>query len=380
MELLSLPTELVVNILSFLSHNLKDVLHVREVCTYLCDIAMLGILDLNLRRYAHNITDEVLYHILSQCPQLENLCISNCKVTERIFLDLLLKPKLTGLHAYNVPMHVEQPPTDNRDHNGCTNNTEKTPDSAAQPNWQNTAVAPKLQPQLTAIIHKVIGRLRELTMGHGENYMIRRYSKSNKPESLEESPMHVLQYATRLVTLNMAFRTSRSFAGMRAGMHLLKYCSNIEKITVYASYKFHRSDTVHFSALPKLSTLLFASSALTTGAIESLCGCTQLRELYLHEVMVSSRSVGTIASIPGLQRLFLVDLPYLTDTGVSALSYSNTLEGIEIINAERITDEGITPLAACKNLRVLCLEKLPNVTSNVRALFPAKVAVVIQRV
>lgn len=39
-----------------------------------------------------------------------------------------------------------------------------------------------------------------------------------------------------------------------------------------------------------------------------------------------------------------------------------TLEGLEIIKSETLTDAGIVPIAVCKSLKIICLEQTPNVS------------------
>lgn len=39
-----------------------------------------------------------------------------------------------------------------------------------------------------------------------------------------------------------------------------------------------------------------------------------------------------------------------------------TLEGLEIIKSDTLTDDGIIPVAKCKNLKIVCLEQIPNVS------------------
>lgn len=321
-HLLQFPPEIVYYLLSFLS--IHDLLRLRETCILLRDISLCSVKDLNLRKYAIKITDPVLTNILSLCSYIQTLCISNCHVTDRVFSDIAqFCPRLTRLHAYNLVMT-----------SSCLNSA-----------------------------RVVLPRLRELTLGRGTSCVA--------DEALQENDisMQLLEYGTHLLTLNLCFRTSRSLRSMRNGLSFLHHCDKIEKITIFTQLKVCSHDTSLFCKLPNLTTLLFASSQLTTGALAALNPCLRLSELYLHDVMVSENGMAALARIPQLARLFLVSVRALTDPGVAMLAKCQKLEGLEIIKSETLTDAGITPIAECKSLKIICLNQTPNISQNVKKAF-----------
>jgi hypothetical protein len=140
--------------------------------------------------------------------------------------------------------------------------------------------------------------------------------------------MRILKYAKKLVALNLAFFTPQSFLVMQKGMHYLKHCKPMEKLTIYTTLQLRGYDTKYLASLPSLATvfpscilacllafslsfslsfshsfsqlsllskfvhflffqLLFAGTKLTSSAMRRLAECTALKELYLHEVMVT---------------------------------------------------------------------------------------------
>jgi len=323
-HLMCLPQELLCYMLSFLSSEVRDLLRLRETCVLFREISLHAVKDLNLRKFAPNITDAVLSNILSYCHDLRVLCISNCLVTDTIFSDLVrFCPRLTGLHAYNIVMTSE-----------CV-------DIAAQ----------------------VMPGLRELTLGRGAS------CPAIDATQDDDISMRLLGFCDNLTTLNLCFRTARSLSMMRSGLFYLKRCTNIEKITIYTQLKIRSNDTAQFCKLPHLTTLLFASAQLTTGAMNALGECLKLTELYLHDVILSENGMAALAEIPFLKRLFLVRIRGLTDLGVARLALCPSLEGLEIVKSETLTDEGIAPIAKCQSLRIVCLEQTPNVTLNIKKSF-----------
>jgi len=333
-HLLRLPHELLCYLLSFMNAEIRDLLRLRETCTLFREISLNAVKDLNLRKFAQNITDSVLSNILSYCHDLQVLCISNCQVSDTVFSDLVRHcPRLIGLHAYNIVM------------------TEDCMDTASQ----------------------VMPNLRELTLGRG--------ASCQAVDSTQESDvsMRLLGYCANLTTLNLCFRTMRSLSLMRTGLRYLKHCTKIEKITIYTQLKIRSNDTAQFCKLPHLTTLLFASAQLTTGAMTALGQCLKLSELYLHDVILSENGMAALAQIPFLKRLFLVRIRGLTDLGVAKLAACASLEGLEIVKSETLTDEGIAPIAKCRSLKIVCLEQTPNISMNIKKAFQlCSIVVVLQ--
>eukprot|EP00026_Physarum_polycephalum_P009811 Phypoly_transcript_09948.p1 GENE.Phypoly_transcript_09948~~Phypoly_transcript_09948.p1 ORF type:complete len:344 (+),score=29.91 Phypoly_transcript_09948:288-1319(+) len=330
-HILQLPAEIFYYLFSHLS-DIHDLLHLREVCTYFGEISLFALKELNLRKYAQKITDPILSNILSYCRAIQTLCISNCHVTDQVFTDIVrFCPRLTRLHAYNIVMTPD-----------CF-------DTASQ----------------------VMTNLRELTLGRGA-------SCSAVDETQEKDiSMRLLEFSTNLTTLNLCYRTAPSLRCMRDGLQYLKHCSKIEKITIFTQLKICSHDTTYFSALPNLTTLLFASTQLTTGALAALGQCEKLSELYLHDVVLNENGMSALSRIPHLKRLFLVRIRGLTDLGVARLAYCPALEGLEIIKSDTLTDEGIAPIAKCKSLKIVCLEQTPNVTLNIKKSFQLCAIVVV---
>lgn len=331
--LLRMPQELLCYLLTFMSSDVHELLKLRITSTLFREISLFALRDLNLRKYAQNITDPVLSNILSFCHDLQVLCISNCLVTDKIFSDIVRYcPRLTGLHAYNIVM------------------TEDCVEDAG----------------------KVMPNLRELTLGRGASCPVADTEDN-------DISMRLLGQCQNLTTLNLCFRTPRSLSLMRTGLSHLKHCTKIEKITIYTQLKIRSNDTALFCKLPHLSTLLFASAQLTTGAMTALGQCLKLSELYLHDVILSENGMAALAQIPFLKRLFLVRIRGLTDLGVAKLAACASLEGLEIVKSETLTDEGIAPIAKCRSLKIVCLEQTPNISLNIKKAFQlCSIVVVLQ--
>jgi len=281
-----------------------------------------------------------LNHLLALCNNVESVCISNSLVTEECFSVISrCCPRLIGLHAYNVQFKLQ---TLKEDH-------------------------------LLFAMKMVVGQLRELTVGRGTSF--------HNPDLTEDedATMKILKYAQKLVSLNLAFFTPQSFAVMQKGLRHLKHCKPLEKLTIYTTLKLSGSDTRHLAALPCLATLLFAGTKLTSSAMRRLPDCLALKELYLHEVVVTEGGITALKSIPNLQRLFLIAMRGLTDTGVAELADCQHLEGLEIVQSETITDKGIIPLAKSNSLRVLSLDRTPNVSGFIRRSFLlTRIVVIVQ--
>lgn len=318
-----LPIEILYHLLYFLNTEISDLLRLRGTCVLFNDISLHTVTDLNLRKYAQNITNPVLTNILSHCHDLQILCISNCLVTDEIFSDVLtFCPRLVGLHVYNIA----------------------------------------LTPSCVEAAAKVMWHLRELTLGRGASCPVAETAH-------EDISMCMLEHCPNLTTLNLCFRTAKSLSLMRGGLTYIKHCVKIEKITIFTSLKIRSVDTAEFCKLPHLTTLLFASAKLTTGAMDALGQCQKLTELYLHDVTIGESGMGALAQVPNLKRLFLVGIRGLTDIGVARLAGCSSLEGLEIVKSETLTDMGIAPIAKCRSLKIVCLEKTPNITLNIKKAF-----------
>lgn len=328
-----LPPEIFYHLFTFVQ-DLHDLLHIRETCSLFWEIGLFALRELNLRKFAQNITDPILSNILSYCRAIRTLCISNCHVTDIIFEDIKrFCPRLVRLHAYNIVM---------------------TPDC------------------LEAAAH-VMTNLRELTLGRGAS------CSAEDTAQEKDISMQLLEYTTNLTTLNLCYRTAPSLRSMRTGLPFMKNCTKIEKITIFTQLKVCSHDTMQFGSLPNLTTLLFASSQLTTGALAALNNCNNLSELYLHDVVLSENGMAALTRIPNLKRLFLVRIRGLTDPGVAKLAQCPALEGLEIIKSDTVTDDGIAPIARCKSLKIVCLEQTPNVSLNIKKSFQlCSIVVVLQ--
>ena len=127
--------------------------------------------------------------------------------------------------------------------------------------------------------------------------------------------------------------------------------------------------------LPQLRRLTLNKSGVSDKELAAIAGCKELRELVIPESILTDAGLAEVEKLPLLEKLDISDASKVTDKGISHILKLERLEELHL-NKTSITDKGMLELKPLEGLRSLSVggtkvtqaaaEKFPDMMPNLR--------------
>jgi hypothetical protein len=137
---------------------------------------------------------------------------------------------------------------------------------------------------------------------------------------------------------------------------LLPVLPNLEALSLFENYSVSGSCLEHLSHFPNLKYLSLFLTQIDKKNLAYLPKMKKMVALHLGVTRLKGGSLQFLADCPNVRNLWLNGNPNLTDGDMQFVAGLKNLETLDVRQC-RLTDSGIAPIAACRNLKKIAISE-----------------------